>query len=148
MGWKTSKDLQWVPLKEEYKVPIIGSVRCGPGGPAYECIDEYISVDESFGRPEEIRGFRAEGDSMSGDGINDGDVCLVHLQDDVEDGQIAVVVLCNSYEPEGMIKRIRRDRGMVILQSSNPAYPPRIITGEETNAVHIIGRVVEVRHRY
>ena len=135
-------------IKTAAMVPVIGSVRCGPGGPAYEYIDEYVSVDDSYRNPAEIRGFRATGDSMEGDGIKDGDICLVRLQDEVEDGQIAVVVLCNGEESEGMIKRVRKDRGMVILQSSNPAYPPRIITGEEANSVHIVGRVVEVRHKY
>jgi repressor LexA len=133
-------------LKDTKRVPVIGTVRCGAGGVAYEYIDEYISVDDTY-RPDEMRGFRAEGDSMEPE-IHDGDICLVHLQEDVPDGALAVVVICDGVEEaEGTIKRIHKADGAVILQATNPAYPPRIFTGEKANRVKIVGRVVEVRHK-
>lgn len=132
-------------LNETNRVPVIGSVRCGPDGPAYEYIDEYIAIDDGY-RPEEMRGFLATGDSMEGDEIHDGDVCLVHLQEEVPDGSIAVVVIDGE---EGTMKHFHRDedKGVIVLQSSNPAYPPRIFAGEDANSVRVIGRVVEVRHK-
>lgn len=135
------------PLRETNRVPIIGSVRCGPGGLAYEYIDEYIAVDDRY-RPDEILAFRAEGDSMEGDGIRDGDICIVHLQEDVPNGAIAVVVICNGEESEGTLKHVLKDEenGVVVLQSSNPKYPPRIFAGADANNVKIIGEVVEFRH--
>lgn len=132
------------PIKTAAMVPVIGSVRCGPGGPAYEYIDEYVSIDDSYRNPAEIRGFRATGDSMEGDEIHDGDLCLVHLQEEVEDGSLAVVVIDGE---EGTLKRIRRQPGMVILEASNPAYQTRVFAGEDANNVRIVGKVVEVRHK-
>jgi repressor LexA len=133
-------------LKDTKRVPVIGTVRCGAGGVAYEYIDEYITVDDTY-RPDEMRGFRAEGDSMEPE-IHDGDICLVHLQEEVPDGALAVVVICDGVEEaEGTIKRIHKADGAVILQATNPAYPPRIFTGEKANRVKIVGRVVEIRHK-
>lgn len=133
-------------LNDTKRVPVIGTVRCGAGGVAYEYIDEYITIDDTY-RPDEMRGFRAEGDSMEPE-IHDGDICLVHLQEDVPDGALAVVVICDGIEEgEGTIKRIHKQDCAIILQATNQAYAPRIFTGENANKVRIVGRVVEIRHK-
>jgi repressor LexA len=146
LGKKTPIITNLQPIENMRRVPIIGLVRCGAGACAYEDIDEYITIDDTY-RPDEMRGFRAEGDSMEPE-IHDGDICLVHLQEEVPDGALAVVVICDGVEDcEGTIKRIHKADGAVILQATNPAYPPRIFTGEKANRVRIVGRVVEVRHK-
>lgn len=140
------EDIGLYELNDTKRVPVIGTVRCGVGGVAYEYIDEYITVDDTY-RPDEMRGFRAEGDSMEPE-IHDGDICLVHLQEEVPDGALAVVVICDGAdEGEGTIKRIHKQDGAIILQATNQAYAPRIFTGENANKVRIVGRVVEVRHK-
>ena len=140
------RDIGLYELNDTKRVPVIGTVRCGAGGVAYEYIDEYITIDDTY-RPDEMRGFRAEGDSMEPE-IHDGDICLVHLQEDVPDGALAVVVICDGAEEgEGTIKRIHKQDGAIILQATNQAYAPRIFTGENANKVRIVGRVVEVRHK-
>lgn len=130
-------------FNESNYIPVIGAVRCGVGGLAYEYIDEYITVDDKY-RPEEIVAFRAVGDSMEGEEIHDGNICIVHLQEDVEDGAIAVVVINGE---EGTLKRVRKQTGMIILEAANPAYPPRVFAGEDANNVKIVGRVIEVRQK-
>lgn len=133
-------------MNETKRVPVIGTVRCGAGGVAYEYIDEYITIDDTY-RTDEMRGFRAEGDSMEPE-IHDGDICLVHLQEEVPDGALAVVVICDGVEEcEGTIKRVHKQDGAIILQATNQAYAPRIFTGENANKVRIVGLVVEVRHK-
>ena len=140
------EDIGLYELNDTKRVPVIGTVRCGAGGVAYEYIDEYITIDDTY-RPDEMRGFRAEGDSMEPE-IHDGDICLVHLQEEVPDGALAVVVICDGAdEGEGTIKRIHKQDGAIILQATNQAYAPRIFTGENANKVRIVGRVVEVRHK-
>lgn len=146
LGEKTKILSNLKPLENMRRVPIIGIVRCGAGGRAYEDIAEYIAIDDTY-RPDEMRGFRAEGDSMEPE-IHDGDICLVHLQEDVPDGALAVVVICDGEEEcEGTIKRIHKQDDAIILQAINQAYAPRIFTGENANKVRIVGRVVEVRHK-
>lgn len=136
-------NVELIKLQETNRVPIIGTVRCGAGGLAYEYIDEYIAIDERY-RPDEVIAFRAAGDSMEGDEIHEGDICLVHLQEEVPDGAIAVVVIDGE---EGTMKHVHTNNGVIVLQASNPAYAPRVFTGEDTRRVRIVGRVVEVRHR-
>lgn len=142
LGSNTPIITKLYPIADKKHIPVIGSVRCGAGGLAYEMIDEYISIDDSY-RADEMRGFRAEGDSMETE-IHEGDICLVHLQEEVPDGAIAVVVIDGE---EGTMKRVHHTAGAVVLQSINPKYPPRVFTGSDISRVHIIGRVVEVRHK-
>ena len=143
---RSRRDIRLYEMRDTKRVPVIGTVRCGVGGVAYEYIDEYISVDDTY-RPDEMRGFRAEGDSMEPE-IHDGDICLVHLQEEVPDGALAVVVICDGVEEgEGTVKRVHKQDGAIILQASNQAYAPRIFTGDKANNVRIVGRVVEVRHK-
>ena len=140
------RDIGLYDLNDTKRVPVIGTVRCGAGGVAYEYVDEYITIDDTY-RPEDMRGFHAEGDSMEPE-IHDGDICLVHLQEDVPNKALAVVAICDGAdECEGTIKRVHKADGTIILQATNQASPPRIFTGENANKVRIVGRVVEVRHK-
>lgn len=132
------------PLTGMRRAPILGSVRCGVGGLATQESGEYIIIDDFYKNPSEIVGFRATGDSMEGDNIHDGDICLVRLMNDVEDGAIAVVVIDGE---EGTLKRVRKQPNMIILEASNSAYPPRVFAGADANMVRIVGRVIEVRQK-
>jgi len=127
--------------KDRNYIPVIGSVKCGLNAPNDEDIEEYIGIDDKY-RADEMCAFRAEGDSMEGDYIFEGDICIVHIQDEVPDGAIAVCVIDGN---EGTMKHVHRENGVIVLQASNPKYPPRIFTGEAANSVRVVGEVVEVR---
>ena len=133
------------PLNETKRVPVIGTVKCGVGGLAYEYIDEYIAIDDKF-RTDEMRGIRVEGDSMEPE-IHAGDICLVHLQEDAPNGALVVAIILDSEECQGTIKRIHKSDGGFFLQPTNPAYSPIPFFGERVNQVRIVGQVVEVRHK-
>jgi repressor LexA len=128
---------------ENKKIPIIGTVRCGPNGLAFEYIDDYIYIDSTF--TGDIRGFHCKGDSMTGIGIFDGDTAIVRMQETVENGELAVVVINGD---EGTLKRVRLQSGVIVLESANSAYPPRIFAGAEMNNVKIVGKVIEIRRKF
>lgn len=130
-------------VSENKKIPIIGSVKCGTNGLAFEYLDGYVSIDESFSG--NVVAFRCKGDSMKGVGINDGDIAIVRQQDDVESGELAVVVVNGD---EGTLKRVRKFDGGVILEAANPDYPPRVFTGEDLNIIKIMGKVLETRKKF
>lgn len=139
-----------LPLSNEVPVsaavnryPIIGTVKCGPDGLAYEYLDGFVSTPEEYGG--DIRGFKCRGDSMTGIGINDGDIVIVRIQPDVENGELAVVVINGD---EGTLKRVRKQENAIVLEAANPAYPPRVFVGEQMNTVHIVGRVMELKRLY
>ena len=123
-------------------VPIIGTVRCGPGGLAFEELQGAEMADVA--NPSEYFYLRATGDSMS-PAIEPGDLALVHIQPQVDNGQLAVVIIGSE---EGTLKKFIRDGSTVILQSLNTAYPPRVFVGDEINALTVAGRVVETKRKW
>ena len=129
--------------KETKKIPIIASVKCGPNGLAFEEDEGHVMVDDSYHG--NIKAFRCRGDSMTGIGIYEGDIAIVRMQEEVEDGALAVVVINGE---EGALKRVRRHEDVLILESYNVAYPPRVFTGKEMNDVKIVGKVMETRRVY
>lgn len=131
------------PVVENKKIPIIGSVKCGPNGLAYEYLEGYIFVDDSL--TGDVTAFVCKGDSMKDIGISDGDIAIVRRQRTIENGELAVVIINGE---EGTLKRVRYHDNVMILEAANPAYPPRIFSGKEMNVVKIFGKVIQVRKNF
>ncbi len=127
--------LPYTPSKN--MVPIIGSVRCGPGGLAFEDLQGATTADVA--NTSEYFYLRAVGDSMEPQ-IFDGDLVLVHIQPDVDNGALAVVIIDGE---EGTLKKYIKKENAVVLQSFNPAYPPRVLVGGEMREIRIAGKVVQ-----
>lgn len=117
-------------------VAVIGSVRAGYGGIAYEELLGYEMVTSK--NTTDCFYLLVKGDSME-PRIHDGDLALVRKQEDVDSGDLAVVIL-NGYE--GTLKKVIKAEGSVILQPFNPDYPPEIISGERLNELRIVGKVI------
>ena len=125
------------------KIPIIATVKCGVNGLAFEEDGGYINVENKHG--EDLRAFRCKGDSMINEGIHDGDVAIVRIQDAVESGELAIVVINSD---EGTLKRVRYQNDAIILEAANPSYPARVFTGVDRAIVHIVGKVIETRRKW
>lgn len=126
---------------ETTQVPVVGVIRAGEPILATENIIGYETVEKDAVKNGEYFYLKVAGDSMIGARIHDGDLVLVRRQDDVDDGEIAVVLLdCE----EATLKKIYRQNGQVILQAENPKYPPRVI---KRGDVRIIGKVIEVKFK-
>lgn len=141
-GQKINAKFPFITLPNDRNyIPVLGSVKCGLNAPNDEAIEEYIGIDDKY-RADEMKAFIAEGDSMEGDNIFEGDICIIHLQDEVPDGAIAVCVIDGT---EGTMKHVHMKNGVIVLQSSNPKYPPQIFAGEDANRVRVVGELVELR---
>lgn len=124
-----------LPRMKEWKV--LGGTACGD--PLYMELDS-----ETVLAPDNIDAdfvFRCVGDSMIGARILDGDIVFVK-SGNVDDGQIAVVRIGEEYT----LKRIYRGEDYLELRAENPAYPPKIIRGDQENAA-IVGRAVHFLSR-
>ena len=121
------------------RVPILGDTAAGQPIIANRKYDEYIDV------PVDGRRFdaavRVTGDSMA-PGYNIGDLALVRYQDDVLDGQIAVICL----DDEVTLKRIYHMPNSLMLHSDNPKYKPMIISEDDVSNIHLTGRVIGMIH--
>lgn len=125
------------------KLPIIGSVHAGNPTFSEDYIEGYESIDISELNPSyDYIYIRVEGNSMINARIHDGDIVLVRKQADVENGDIAVVVIDNE---SATLKRILKKQNILVLQPENPAYSSYIFSGEEQNRVRIIGKVIHVK---
>ena len=82
-----------IPVSERVKLPIIGNVKAGPGGLAYEEPQGFEWVEKTDINGAEYFWLIVKGDSMSGDAIMPGDLALVRVQPEVEDGEIAIVMV-------------------------------------------------------
>ena len=75
-----------------------------------------------------------EGNSMYPD-FKSGDIIYVKQQDDVNDGQIGVILIDGS----ATLKRIHHIKNGIELTSINPDYAPMIKTFSECDCIRIIG---------
>ena len=86
---------------------------------------------------------RVSGDSMIGARIHDGDVVFIRSQEDVDDGQIAAVVI----DDHATLKRVYHIPNGVQLLSENPKYPPMVFTYPEHECIRILGRAIGFQSR-
>lgn len=69
---------------------------------------------------------RARGESMTGAGIDDGDVLVVDRSARVRNGDIIIASIAGEFT----VKRLEQSTGRVRLLPENPAFPPIEITPE------------------
>lgn len=86
---------------------------------------------------------RMHGDSMTGSGIDDGDTVLVEPHRQVENGDIVFFRL----RDEVGVKKFHRRGNSVVLQPTNPAYEPIVLTDPGDIEALTCFVAVEVRKR-
>lgn len=139
---KLPDTLQALDLGTFRRIPILGRVSAGLPLYAEQHIEGYTVTDLNGGA--EYFALIVRGDSMNAIGICDGYRVLVRRQDEVENGQVAVVMVGDE---DATVKRVYATGTTVTLmpQSTNPAHQPQIYDPAKT-PVRIIGRVVRVEH--
>lgn len=128
------------------RIPVYGQVAAGIPIEAIEDIDDYEEVDASTVPHGEYMALRIKGHSMEPK-MSEGDVVIVHLQDDVNTGDIAVVLVNGG---EATCKKIKKTPDGVILISTNPDYEPMFFSNQDIVElpVRILGKVVELRCKF
>lgn len=116
-------------------LPIVGTISCGNGVYAFEDIEGYEEIPNSWIKGADHFLLRAKGDSMVNARIEDGDLLLIRKQETFENGEIMAVIV----DDEAVLKRIYKSDGVIILQSENPKYPPKFITNKSD--IRIIGKL-------
>jgi repressor LexA len=99
-------------------VPVLGAVSCGVPKFAEENVEEYAKLPASLFGKGDFFILRANGDSMIGAGIDDGDLVLIRQQNTAEPGQIVVALM----EDEVTLKRFypEPENHRVWLHPKNP----------------------------
>lgn len=128
-----------LPLPKTRKVPRLGTIACGEPILADENIEDYDKAPEGVNCDFTLK---CKGDSMVGARINDGDIVYIRQQDEVENGEIAAVLVDDAGESDATLKRVYLYENQIVLQAENPKYSPWVYTGEDMNKVRIIGKAV------
>ena len=135
--------LQPYNMAELVEVPILGTVKAGYGAFAFQ---EDLGTEPANVRdPENYFYLVVKGDSME-PRIQAGDLALVHRQQNLNDGDLGVVVYGD--EGEGTLKRFLRKGNAVVLQPFNPDYETVVLAGEELDHLYVAGKVVETKSRW
>jgi repressor LexA len=112
------------PRVEGAVVPVLGRIAAGAPVLASEHVEEYLTVPMGFVDGVDHFALRVTGDSMIDAGILDGDTVVVRRQDSAETGDIIAALLPGPAEDEATVKRLRLEKGRVILVPENPALKP------------------------
>ena len=140
-----------IPLSPiEYGIPIVGVVRAGIGGAAHENIEGYESVSKSDLNGHDTSEYfwlRVKGDSMEPE-LYEGDLVLVHKQTSVDSGTLAVVLVDDIADSEGLVKIIHYGKDWIELVSNNENYPPRRFEQQDVLRIYVVGAVVQSKRIY
>ena len=117
------------------KVPLLGTIAAGVPIYADENFDGYRECTEDIDADFCLK---IRGDSMIGARINDGDIVFIKKQSDVDNGEIAAVLI----EDEATLKRVYKEKDSLILQAENPKYAPIVCTAESYVECRIMGKAV------
>ncbi len=116
------------------KIPRVGRIACGEPILAEENIETYDNVPDNWKADFTLI---CVGDSMAPK-IQDGDLVAIRQQEQVENGQIAAVLIDN----EATLKRVYVYPDKLILRPENPDYEPIVIMNGESSTIRIEGRAV------
>ena len=125
---------------EMIKIPVLGSIAAGIPIQVEENFDKEIGFHKSMLKINKDHfALRVKGDSMSGAGIQDGDIAIIEKQETARNGEIVAVMV----EEAAAIKRFYKENSRIKLQSENPNYPPRY-----SQDVRILGKLVKIVRSY
>ena len=128
------------------KIPVLGRVIAGIPIEAGEEIIDYEEIPQSMAKNGEYFALQIKGDSMEPK-FSAGDVVIVRKQEDVDNGDIAIVLVNGN---EATVKKIRKFDGGINLIPTNSNYDVITYTNAQIEQlpVRIIGKVVELRAKF
>lgn len=127
--------------KKYYMCPVYGQISAGQPNWAEENIEGRLPIDTDLMdiyNPEEYFFLRVNGESMN-KVIKNGAFALIHKQDTVENGEIAVV-LVNGYD--ATLKKFTKQGNLIILEpnSTDESFETQVY--DKTTSIKILGKYV------
>ncbi len=124
-----------------YMCPVYGRISAGEPNWAEECIEGRIPIDTELMNiinPEEYYFLHVNGESMN-KVVKNGAYALIHKQDIVENGEIAVV-LVNGYD--ATLKKFTKQNDLIILepQSDDTSFITQVY--DKNTSIKILGKYV------
>ena len=143
MGWEEEEESVAVKSESFISIPLYQSISCGTGAFVDENVEDYISIPASMlNRRKKYFANYAQGDSMIGQNIFDGDLVIFEHCNTLENGQIGSFSLDGE---DATCKIFKRDTksGLIMLLPANNKYDPIPITSDNTD-FRILGKLALV----
>lgn len=125
---------------DSVKVPVVKKVSLVNNSVDIQEIEAHEDTPRSWIKGGSHFYLRATGDSMINARIHDGDLVLIKRQEEVEDGEIAAVLI----NGEIALKRVFKNETGLALYSENPLYSPIYKAKESTDSIQIIGKLKKI----
>lgn len=125
-------------------IPVLGRVVAGIPLEAVEEILDYEEIAPELAATGYFFALKIRGHSMEPRMV-EGDVVIVRRQDDVDSGDIAIVLVNGN---EATVKRVKKQEdGITLIATNTSVYEPHFYSNKEIQSlpVQILGKVVELR---
>lgn len=129
------------------RIPVLGRVVAGVPIEAVEEILDYEEITPALAATGDFFALQVRGDSMQPK-LEEGDIVIVKQQEDVESGDIAIVLVNGN---DATIKQVKKLEGGIMLYGFNPAvYEPHFYSNQQIVdlPVRILGKVIESRRAW
>ena len=129
------------------RIPVLGRVVAGIPIEAVEEILDYEEITPELAATGEFFALKIRGHSMD-PRMMEGDVVIVRKQEDVESGDVAIVLVNGN---EATVKRVKKqEEGITLIATNTSVYEPHFYSNKEikTLPVQILGKVVELRGKF
>ena len=129
------------------RIPVLGRVVAGIPMDTIEEIIDYEEIPKEMAATGEFFALKVKGHSME-PRILDGDVVIVKKQEDVESGDVAIVLVNGN---EATVKRVKKQKnGITLIATNISVYEPHYYSNEEIEGlpVRMLGKVVELRGKF
>ena len=123
-------------------VSVLGSIAAGTPIEAIQQEVDRVALPEDLQNNGEHYGLKVKGDSMIEAGIADGDTVIIKKVSNVDNGQIAVVVIDDQ---EATLKRVRKKGNTIALEAANRNYGTKIYAA---NRIKIQGKLVSLYRNF
>ena len=144
LGNEPAKAAQSMPAGHGVRIPVLGRVVAGIPIEAVEEILDYEEITPGLAATGEFFALKIRGHSME-PRMMEGDVVIVRRQDDVDSGDVAIVLVNGD---EATVKRVKKQpEGITLIATNTSVYEPHFYSNKEIAElpVRILGRVVELR---
>ncbi len=135
------EDRHVVPDDQFFRLPLLGVIKAGSPTTEEYYETESISLDQYLvGSPGHTFLLRVSGDSMIGEGINNGDLVILDKKRQPKEGDVVAAFV----DGQWTLKYFKRYNSQVTLEAANPKYRP-IVPKE---SLILGGVVVSVIRKY
>ena len=125
------------------EIPVMGRIAAGTPIEAISHTSHNVAVPGTMlNNSGKHYALEVKGDSMIDAGINDGDVVVIHEQQQANTGDIVVALIEGQ---EATLKKLRKKGRSIALEAANPLYETRVYRDEQ---VKIQGRLVGLIRSY